>query len=49
MCTYNLCLFNKQVFYHKLFFKTNSQLLSLIQLNERVEMNKFHVVCHATR
>ena len=41
MCTYNICLFNKLVFHHKLFFKINSQRLSFIQRNNQVEMNNF--------
>ena len=40
MCTYNICLFNKGVFHHKLCL-TNSQPLSLIQRNEHIEMNNF--------
>ena len=40
MCTYNIRLFNKCVFHHKL-FKANSQPLSFIQRNEHVEMNNF--------
>ena len=32
--------------HHKLFF-SNPQPLSFIQRNEHIEMDKFHVVCHA--
>ena len=40
MCTYNICLFNNEVFTVSL-SKTNSQPLPLIQRNEHVEMNNF--------
>ena len=40
MCSYNICLFNKLVFHHKL-FKTNSQTLSFVQRNETKEIYNF--------
>ena len=43
MCTYNICPFNKRVFFfhHKTYFSQTSQLLFMFQCNENVEMNKF--------
>ena len=43
MCTYNICPFNRCVFFTiKQVFKL-SQLLFMLQCNEHVEMNKFFV------
>ena len=42
MCTYNICPFNKLVFFTiKQFFSQTSQLLFMFQCNEHVEMNQF--------
>ena len=42
MCTYNICSFNKLMFFHhKTGFSQTSQLLFTFQCNEHVEMNKF--------
>ena len=43
MCTYNICPFNKRVFFfhQKTCFSQISQLLFMFQCNENVETNKF--------
>ena len=41
MCTYNICQFNKRMFFTINFFSRISQLLFMFQCNEHVEMNKF--------
>ena len=44
MCIYNICPFNKGVFfYHKIGFLQTSQLLFMFQCNAHVEMNTFFV------
>ena len=43
MCTYNICPFNKWMFYYKPVFLQTSQLIFMLQYNEHVEMNK--VLC----
>ena len=40
MCTYNICLYTKWVFHHKLLLNI-SQLILFIQRNEHVEINNF--------
>ena len=43
ICTYNICQFNKLVFFHHktVFFSQTSQLLFMFQCNDHVENNKF--------
>ena len=42
MCTYNICPFNKNEWFHHIIgFSQTSQLLFLFQCNEHVEMNTF--------
>ena len=48
MCTYNICQFNKLVFFTINFFSQTSQLLFMFRCNEHVEVNKFLCILACT-